>query len=134
MSNKILSLMKESSMRKMSILCVIAIFLVFCSISVFAEEQKTKVDPEKWAKLTPEQKETFKKNAEKARDTNLAAAKAHEEVIEKAKEAAGTVARGAVAVTKGAMTGGPKGALKETVKYAVREKAKDRAKKEKEKK
>jgi capsular polysaccharide biosynthesis protein len=109
MKNTVLSLKKEGSMRKMLILCVIAIFFVFCSIGVYAEEVKTKVDPEKFKKLTPEQKEKFKKDMEKARDTALESAKTHNEVaktaeiIEKVKEVlqkAGEAAQNALSKTE----------------------------------
>lgn len=134
MSNTVLSLKKEGSTRKMLILCVIAIFLVFCSVNVYAQQVKTKVDPEKWKKLTPEQKEKFKEMAKKARDTGLEAAKANEEVVEKAKDAAGTVARYTTAVTIGAVTGGPVRALEAAVATGIAEYTLDKVKKEKEKK
>jgi TRAP-type C4-dicarboxylate transport system substrate-binding protein len=86
MSNKVLSLKKESSMRKMLILCVIAIFFVFCSVNIFADEVKTKADKEKFDKLTPEQKEKFKECMEKARDTNIKAAMTHDEAAKNAEK------------------------------------------------
>jgi len=86
MKNTVLSLKKESSMRKMLILCVIAIFLVFCSVSVFAEEVKTKVDKEKFDKLTPEQKKEFVERAKEARDTALDSAKTYDEVAKEAEK------------------------------------------------
>lgn len=79
MKNTVLSLKKESSLRKMSILCVIAIFLVFGSVSVYAQQVKTTPDKEKFDKLTPEQKEKFKEGMEKARDTALESAKSYNE-------------------------------------------------------
>jgi len=86
MINTVLTLKKKSSMRKMSILVVIAVFLVFCSVSVFAEDVKTKVDKEKFDKLTPEQKEKFKEDMEKARDTYLESAKTYDEVAKAAEK------------------------------------------------
>jgi hypothetical protein len=91
------------------------------------------VDKEKFDKLTPEQKEKFKSDQEKARDTALEGVKAEKEVLEKAKDVAGTVARYTTAVTIGAIEGGPPKALRNAVASAVYEITKDNAKKEGEK-
>ncbi len=85
MSNKVLSLKKESSMRKMSILPVIAIFFVFC-LSIHAQETKKKVDPDKFKKLTSEQKKTYKKNVEKARDTYQSSVRSYNEAVKRGEE------------------------------------------------
>jgi TRAP-type C4-dicarboxylate transport system substrate-binding protein len=133
MFNKILSLMKEGSMRKTAVILLIALFVVFCSVGAYAQ-QITKVDKEKFDKLTPEQKKVFVERAKEARDTALESVKDYNKVIEKSEDLKESLARGAVAVTKGAIKEGAVGALKETVKWGVSEKIKDYAEKEKEKK
>jgi hypothetical protein len=134
MSNKVLSLKKESSMRKMSILCVIAIFLVFCSISVFAEEQKTKVDPDKFKNLTESQKKEVVEKSKEARDTALESKKIHDEVAETAEKVVKVleVAKDVGEVAQKALSQKEQNLWKDPVLEKL--KAEEKAKKDKEKK
>lgn len=58
----------KSFMKKVTVLLFVVTFFVFTA-SAFAENVKTKVDPEKWKKLTPEQKEKFKEMMREAQRT-----------------------------------------------------------------
>ena len=113
MFKKILSLMKEGWMRKTAVIFMIALFVVFCSVGVYAEEVKTRVDPDKFNKLTPEQKKSLPKG-QKSRDTARGYVRDNDEVAkeaEKAKETCKEIVSTAVQVEVGAATGGMGGAI-----------------------
>lgn len=113
MFNKISSLMKQGSMRKTAVILMIAIFMVVCSVGVYAQ-QITKVDPEKFKNLSEEQKKEFVERAKEARDTALGSVRDHDEVAkeaEKAKETCKEVVKAAVKIEIGAATGGTAGAI-----------------------
>lgn len=113
MFNKILSLMKEGWMRKTAVIIVIALFVVLLSVGVYAEEVKTRVDPEKFKKLTPEQKKEFAERAKEARDTALGYVRDNDEVAKEAEKAKNTcqeVYRTAIQIEVGVATGGVAGA------------------------
>ena len=104
--------MNVGSMRKLAVIFMIAIFMVVCSVGIYAEEVKTKVDKEKFDKLTPEQKKEFVERAKEARDTALVSVRDHDAVAkaaEKARETCKEVVRTAVQIEVGIATGGVAG-------------------------
>jgi hypothetical protein len=84
MSNKSSCSMKKHSMK----FAVIAVFFIFCSICLYTQEEKTKVDKDKFDKLTLEQKKEFVERAKETRDTALQSGKVPEKVIEISKDVA----------------------------------------------
>ncbi|MCX6580224.1 MAG: hypothetical protein NT166_08570 [Candidatus Aminicenantes bacterium] len=115
MFNKMLGLTKEGSMRKTAVILLIALFVVFCSVGVYAQ-QITKVDKEKFDKLTPEQKEKFVEMAKEAQKTAQESVKDYEAVAkeaERSKKACEIIAKTAVEAEIAAVASvtGPIGAV-----------------------
>jgi len=116
MFNKILSLMKQGSMRKTAVILLIALFVVFCSVGVYAQQTKTTVDKDKFDKLTPEQKEKFVEMAKEAQKTAQESVKDYEAVAkeaEKSKKVCEIIAKTAVEAEIAAVASvtGPIGAV-----------------------
>jgi hypothetical protein len=76
MTKKSVNPKRVISIRKILTLFMVFTLLVF-SATICVQETETKVDPEKWKKLTSEQKEKFKKDAKKARDTTRESVKTY---------------------------------------------------------
>lgn len=119
----------KSSMKKVLFLLFVVIIFVFTT-SAYVDEAKTKVDPEKWKKLTPEQKAKFIKQVREAQKTFEdfneiikevnKAKKGCEYVKDASTKALKVAADGPVGLEKNASEAVTKKAVKEKVKGSIK--------------